>query len=97
MEAPSHMKLVRWHKGQNVFDIQPGVVIGIFIKNLLHKSKEIADVHHADLWGAREVFRKINGIQNLSGGKYYWLSSNSIETVRWNDIKPVSPEYRFIQ
>ncbi len=83
-------------KDENVFDIQSGVAIGIFVKYSSQNNKELADVHHADLWGVRETFEKAKGVQNLSGGKYYWLSSNSMETVSWEEIKPRSPEYRFV-
>ena len=34
---------------KNVFDIQQGVAIGIFIKRT--SSKTSGDVRHADLWG----------------------------------------------
>ncbi len=83
-------------KDENVFDIQSGVAIGIFVKDSPQKNKELADVHHADLWGVREVFEKAKGTQNLSGGKYNWLLNNGMETVSWEEIKPRSPEYRFV-
>ncbi len=83
-------------KDENIFDIQPGVSIGIFIKHLHQNKNQLADIHHADLWGVREFFEKSKGKHDLSGGKYYWLSSNSIETVNWQDLKPSSPEYRFV-
>ena len=49
---------------ENVFDIQQGVAIGIFIKD--PRKSGLGTVHHADLWGNREE-------------KYEWLGFNSIE------------------
>ena len=71
---------------QNVFDIQQGVAIGLFIK---HKSGEgPARVFHADLWGEREA--------GSEGGKYHWLTTNDIETTEWAELVPESPHYLFI-
>ncbi len=39
-------------KDDNVFDIQQGVAIGIFVKELF--GSRPAKVHHADMWGLRE-------------------------------------------
>src|SRR5260370_41785821 len=39
-------------KDENVFDIQEGVAISIFIKR--PGSNKLANVHHAELWGMRE-------------------------------------------
>ena len=66
-------------KDENVFDIQQGVAIGIFVKrqkkaNVAH----MATVHHAHLWGPREVYEKAGDEQRLVGGKYYWLANNDI-------------------
>ncbi|EDX73788.1 N-6 DNA Methylase family [Coleofasciculus chthonoplastes PCC 7420] len=83
-------------KDENVFDIQPGVAIGFFVKKINLNNAKIADVYHADLWGVCEVIAKDNDKQKISGGKYYWLSINSIETVNWEAINPRSPEYRFV-
>ncbi len=40
-------------KDENVFDIQQGVAIGVFIKNRNMNSK-IARVYHSEMWGRRE-------------------------------------------
>jgi predicted helicase len=40
---------------KNVFDIQQGVAIGIFIK-YQNSQQDVAMVYHDDLWGAREVY-----------------------------------------
>ena len=74
-------------KDENVFDIQQGVAIGLFVK----RSDGVngpARVFHADLWGQREP--------GSEGGKYGWLSANDVETTQWSDLTPKSPHYLFI-
>src|SRR5205085_10397512 len=62
-------------KDENVFDIQQGVAIGIFVKwQSSSKTSGYAKVHHAELWGPREVYQEIPDVSCLVGGKYYWLS-----------------------
>ena len=83
-------------KDENVFDIQQGVAIGIFVKrqkkaNVAH----MATVHHAHLWGPREVYEKAGNEQRLVGGKYYWLANNDITKTDWIKLKPQSPLYLF--
>jgi predicted helicase len=39
-------------KDENVFDIQQGVAIGIFVKD--SKTKKPTTVHFAEMWGLRE-------------------------------------------
>ncbi len=83
-------------KDENVFDIQQGVAIGIFVKR-----REKADeshtitVHHANLWGPREVHEQTYKGRRLVGGKYYWLSTHDITTAEWTAINPQSPFYLF--
>ncbi|GAC1653331.1 MAG: DNA methyltransferase [Ktedonobacteraceae bacterium] len=67
---------------KNVFDIQQGVAIGIFVKHL-HEKKEDCTVYYADLWGLREP-------------KYTWLSTNDTSTTQWTRLNPQSPTYLFI-
>ena len=66
---------------KNVFDIQQGVSIGIFIKEP-GKTGE-ATVYHADLWGKRE-------------GKYDWLNEREIEKTKWKKVRPDKPFYLFV-
>lgn len=70
----------------NVFDIQQGVSIGIFIKRDKpgrdRQGAVPAKVYHADLWGKREV-------------KYNWLSENSVESTDWEEVAPDEPFYLF--
>ena len=70
-------------KDENVFDIQQGVSINIFV-NYKQKSKgELAKVYHYDLYGKRE-------------GKYSFLSENSLRSVKWTELTPQAPQYFFI-
>jgi predicted helicase len=68
-------------KDENVFDIQQGVSIGIFVKEAGISSP--AKIHYADLWGKRE-------------GKYSTLSETDISITDWTDLKPANPNYLFI-
>ena len=71
---------------ENVFDIQQGVAIGLFVK-CKDADSGPAQVFHADLWGEREV--------GPNGGKYGWLAANSIETTDWTELSPKPPLYLF--
>lgn len=73
---------------ENVFDIQQGVAIGIFIKSSgAQHTEKPARVFHADLWGARE--------SGAEGGKYSWLAANEAGTTEWSQLPPKSPWYLF--
>jgi len=54
-------------RDENVFDIQQGVAIGVFVKEVGKNGP--ANVHHADLWGPRE-------------NKYVWLGQQSVNTTK---------------
>ena len=66
---------------QNVFDIQQGVSIGIFIKEPGKSTP--AKVHHAELWGSRT-------------SKYETLNFIDIDSTEWKIIHPQSPFYLFV-
>ncbi|MFS4417224.1 type ISP restriction/modification enzyme [Maribacter sp. 2307ULW6-5] len=68
----------------NVFDIQQGVSINIFVKTGKKKANELGEVLHYDLYGKREM-------------KYDFLAENSIKTVDFIKLKPEDPFYFFIQ
>ena len=72
---------------ENVFDIQQGVAIGLFVKHKQSNGKP-ARVFHADLWGEREV--------DADGGKYGWLAANDVASTDWTEISPKSPQYLFV-
>jgi predicted helicase len=85
-------------KDENVFDIQQGVVIGIFVKRKTKAdTSHTATVRHAHLWGPREVYEKKMGpTQRLVDGKYYWLAENELATTEWTILEPLSPFYLFV-
>ncbi len=64
----------------NVFDIQQGVAIALFIKDPTREGP--AQVWHADLWGARPA-------------KYGWLAENDISSTEWTEVEPRSRFYLF--
>lgn len=68
-------------KDENVFDIQQGVAIGIFVKE--RGKSGPARVHHADLWGLRD-------------GKYRALFEMDVKTTPWQELSPRSPFYLFV-
>ena len=74
-------------KDENVFDIQQGVAIGLFVK-CKDADNGLAKVFHADLWGERKA--------GPDGGKYGWLAVNSAETTDWTELSPKPPLYLFI-
>ena len=73
-------------KDENVFDIQQGVAIGLFIKRE-DAGDAPAQVFHADLWGRRE--------KGSGGGKYGWLVANDFKSTKWKELSPKSPLYLF--
>ncbi len=66
-------------KDENVFDIQQGVAISIFVKD--PNKKGPANVHHAELWGTRK-------------SKYDILSSTNISAIEWKVLDPTE-EFSF--
>lgn len=83
----------------NVFDIQQGVAIGVFVKRTVGASKsgKLATVRHAHLWGSRETWEvDRSGRRTLVGGKYGWLWANDLTTTKWSPAKPEAPHYLFI-
>lgn len=71
-------------KDENVFDIQQGVSINIFIKNGKKCKGELAEVSHCDLYGKRDA-------------KYNYLLEHSFTTTDFARIEPTAPFYFFIK
>ena len=72
-------------KDENVFDIQQGVAIALFVKR---GGNGPAQVFHADLWGERQA--------GPNGGKYGWLAANDVATTDWAALAPKPPLYLFV-
>ncbi|MDY0267759.1 type ISP restriction/modification enzyme [Trichloromonas sp.] len=72
-------------KDENVFDIQQGVAISIFVKrNVTGKGESRpCTVRHAELWGRR-------------GDKYEQLGELDSQTTPWQELKPLAPHYFFV-
>jgi predicted helicase len=67
---------------QNVFEIQQGVAIGVFVK-FPRRVNPSHTVHHADLWGNQE-------------NKYRWLTGNSLASTRLTTLSPCLPFFMFV-
>ena len=74
-------------KDENVFDIQQGVAIGLFVRRPDSGSGP-ARVFHTDLWGEREA--------EDGGGKYGWLAANDVESTAWAQLEPKPPLFLFV-
>lgn len=66
---------------KNVFDIRQGVAIAFFVKRG-GKTKAVAAVRYAELYGARET-------------KYDWLNKHDRTKTNWQSISPAAPFYLF--
>jgi len=73
---------------ENVFDIQQGVAIGLFVKEPGKRGPGV--VRYADLWGLRE---------SKAGGasKYEWLLTHDISSTGWDATSPQTPFYLFVR
>jgi hypothetical protein len=70
-------------KNVNVFDIQQGVGIGLFVRCCAHRAGiGSATVRHADLWGERDV-------------KYRWLADHSVGATDWQEMPTIEPFFLF--
>ena len=69
-------------KDENVFDIQQGVSINIFVKTGMNQPNELAKVYHAELLGVRE-------------NKFDYLNNHEIDTIEYTELQPVEPYYFF--
>ena len=69
-------------KDENVFDIQQGVSISIFVKKD-NTNCNLAQVYYCDLFGRRN-------------DKYNILVNNSINSLKWTQLECQSPSYFFV-
>ncbi|HRI27031.1 MAG TPA: N-6 DNA methylase [Chitinophagales bacterium] len=67
----------------NVFDIQQGVSINIFLKTGKKKKNELGTVYSTDVYGKRET-------------KYNYLLENNLANISFNKIQPESPYFFFV-
>lgn len=70
-------------KDENVFDIQQGVAISIFVKHDSKKSSEYGRVFYCNVYGLRE-------------NKFKFLDANQLKTIKWERLNPSRPYYFFV-
>ena len=68
---------------KNVFDIQQGVSINLFVKTGKKNKGAPARVFHRDLYGTRE-------------SKYQFLWDSNLQQVGFEELKPQAPHYFFV-
>jgi type I restriction-modification system DNA methylase subunit len=68
-------------KDENVFDIQQGVAIALYVKS--EKPFKEKTVQYADLWGLREE-------------KYKYLFKNDTQSTKWQKLEPFAPYWFFV-
>ncbi|HHT9126050.1 MAG TPA: type ISP restriction/modification enzyme [Candidatus Brocadiia bacterium] len=68
-------------KDENVFDIQQGVSIALFIKD--KKQKGLGNIYYQDVYGPCEK-------------KYEYLNRHSVDSIKWKKLKPFYPHYFFV-
>jgi predicted helicase len=68
----------------NVFDIQQGVSINLFVRTGKKKTNELGKVFHYDLYGKRDL-------------KYDFLTKNSLKSIPFNAIPNIAPMYFMVQ
>ncbi|MDD4018913.1 MAG: N-6 DNA methylase [Kiritimatiellae bacterium] len=70
-------------RDENVFDIQQGVSINLFVKTGQKRPGAPGRVFHADLYGTREE-------------KYAFLDTHGLADTPFKELTPASPEYFFV-
>ncbi len=70
-------------KDENVFNIQQGVAINIFIKTGKKPAEALGQVFHFDLFGKRQ-------------DKYRFLAENSLNSISFQALPNVAPNYFFV-
>ena len=69
-------------KDENVFDIQQGVAISIFIRQN-KREKTLGTVHHAEIYGKRKE-------------KFQSLNESDIQNIKWKKLSYSEPYYFFV-
>ena len=70
-------------KDENVFDIQTGVSINLFVKKQNSEPKQPATLHYAEQYGLREE-------------KYETLNTLRLDSPLWKELTPYPPNYFFV-
>lgn len=67
---------------ENVFDIQQGVSLALFVKS--SRDLKLRQVFYQDIWGLRE-------------SKYNYLEKSNIKLTKWVKLQPSEPYYFFVK
>ena len=67
---------------KNVFDIQVGVTVALFVRHQNAVNPRVAHIRHADLFGTRQ-------------SKYDQLLVNSFDTITWENVEANAPFFLF--
>src|SRR5579885_759530 len=82
-------------RDQNIFTIQQGVAIGLFVKRG-QEQEQPATVRYAEVWGPKEVYTPDDrGVSQLTGGKLGWLARHDLSSTPWQMCHPTAPFYLF--
>ena len=68
-------------KDENVFDIQQGVSINIFVKS--GTANTSCTINYVDFYGLR-------------GAKYSALENRSLDSIKWQSVVPIKPDFFFV-
>ena len=71
-------------KDENVFDIQQGVSINLFVKTTQTKNESLGRIYHSEFYGSRSE-------------KYSFLHTNRINDLGWNNLEYIPPYYFMCQ
>jgi predicted helicase len=73
-------------KDENVFDIQQGVAIGIFVRreNIQRDENHVGRAFRADIYGTRAE-------------KYGMLDASDFRNTKWKEINPSAPTWLFVE
>jgi predicted helicase len=69
-------------KDENVFAIQQGVSINIFVRKD-YKKQKLANIFHSEIYGTRK-------------SKFHFLNADSLKSIKWNKLECVEPNFFFI-
>lgn len=92
-------------KDENVFDIQQGVAIGLFVKRkpsvrpepLEGHSAQGSTVRHAHDSPRTECLVRHADLYGTRESKYAGLAENDLTTTAWQALKPQAPFYLFVE
>ena len=80
--AKKHETTATGAKDENVFNIQQGVCIALFVRTKQKAKGELARVFHHDLYGERS-------------NKFTFLDTHTLADITWQELTPSAPYYFF--